>query len=118
MPSRIVKASACHQKLTSSFRLTIPQFRDVRLYFPHNIDFRGRAYPIPPHLNHLGSDVCRGMLMFDRPRMLGERGLYWLKIQLANVAGQDKYACVHVVGRVVELGGLLGCICSRRGSYV
>ena len=23
-------------------------------YFPHNLDFRGRAYPVPPHLNHLG----------------------------------------------------------------
>ena len=56
------------------------------------MDFRGRAYPIPPHLNHLGNDLCRGMLMFDKARMLGERGLWWLKVQLANVAGQDKYA--------------------------
>eukprot|EP00961_Rhodomonas_salina_P118328 1592539-Rhodomonas_salina.1 len=31
-------------------------------YFAHNLDFRGRAYPIPPHLNHLGSDICRGLL--------------------------------------------------------
>ena len=55
------------------------------------MDFRGRAYPIPPHLNHLGNDLTRGVLMFDKPRMLGDRGLWWLKIQLANVAGQDKY---------------------------
>lgn len=33
--------------------------------------------------------------------MLGERGLYWLKIQLANVAGQDKYGYCHIVCRGV-----------------
>ena len=26
------------------------------LYFPHNVDFRGRAYTMHPHLNHLGAD--------------------------------------------------------------
>jgi DNA-directed RNA polymerase len=31
----------------------------VYSYFPHNLDFRGRAYPIPPHLNHMGSDMSR-----------------------------------------------------------
>lgn len=38
------------------------QFKDDTFYFPYNMDFRGRAYPIPPNLNHLGSDLCRGML--------------------------------------------------------
>merc|ERR1712232_1175128 len=60
------------------------------LYFPHNIDFRGRAYPIPPHLNHIGDDVCRGLLMFADPKPLGEEGEYWLKISLANLLGKDK----------------------------
>jgi len=32
------------------------------LYFPHNMDFRGRVYPIPPHLNHMGADINRGLL--------------------------------------------------------
>ncbi|KAE8665551.1 DNA-directed RNA polymerase 3 [Hibiscus syriacus] len=30
-------------------------------YYPHNLDFRGRAYPMHPHLNHLCSDLCRGV---------------------------------------------------------
>ena len=59
-------------------------------FFPHNVDFRGRTYPIPPHLNHMGSDFCRGILTFDNGKALGERGLYWLKIHLANVFGKDK----------------------------
>jgi DNA-directed RNA polymerase len=62
----------------------------AELYFPHNIDFRGRAYPIPPHLNHIGDDVCRGLLMFADPKPLGEEGEYWLKISLANLLGKDK----------------------------
>jgi DNA-directed RNA polymerase len=24
-----------------------------KFYFPHNLDFRGRAYPMPPHLNQV-----------------------------------------------------------------
>lgn len=58
-----------------------------RLYFPHNIDFRGRAYPMPPHLNHMGADICRGLLQFAEPRALGEHGFRWLLIHLANVFG-------------------------------
>ena len=54
------------------------------------MDFRGRAYPIPPHLNHIGDDLSRGLLMFGEARPLGERGLRWLKIHLANLAGWDK----------------------------
>ncbi|QRW12717.1 DNA-dependent RNA polymerase [Ceratobasidium sp. AG-Ba] len=59
-------------------------------YMPHNVDFRGRAYPIPPHLNHIGDDLSRGLLLFAESRPLGERGLRWLHIHLANVFGYDK----------------------------
>ncbi|MED6185301.1 DNA-directed RNA polymerase 2B, chloroplastic/mitochondrial [Stylosanthes scabra] len=61
-------------------------------YYPHNLDFRGRAYPMHPHLNHLGSDLCRGILEFAEGRPLGQSGLHWLKIHLANLyaGGVDK----------------------------
>ncbi|XP_022946197.1 DNA-directed RNA polymerase 3, chloroplastic-like [Cucurbita moschata] len=54
-------------------------------YYPHNLDFRGRAYPMHPHLNHLSSDLCRGVLEFAEGRPLGKSGLHWLKIHLANL---------------------------------
>jgi DNA-directed RNA polymerase len=60
------------------------------IYFPHNIDYRGRAYPISPHLNHLGADINRGMLEYSESKPLGKSGLRWLKIHLANVIGKDK----------------------------
>lgn len=65
-------------------------FKDQTMYFPHNIDFRGRAYPIPPHLNHMGSDLNRSLLTFKNGQPIGERGIFWLKIHLANLCGKDK----------------------------
>lgn len=60
------------------------------------------AYPVPPNLNHLGSDLCRGMLAFAERKPLGPEGLDWLKIHLANLCGKDKvrfcvYVCVCVL---------------------
>lgn len=44
------------------------------------------------HLNHLSSDLCRGVLEFAEGRPLGRAGLRWLKIHLANLyaGGVDK----------------------------
>eukprot|EP00924_Labyrinthula_sp_SR-Ha-C_P010052 snap_masked-scaffold_40-processed-gene-0.36-mRNA-1 protein AED:0.20 eAED:0.22 QI:0/0/0/1/1/1/2/0/934 len=61
-----------------------------RFWFPFNYDFRGRVYPLPPHLNHLQGDLARALLMFQKGKVLGPRGLRWLKIHLANLFGNDK----------------------------
>ena len=54
------------------------------------MDFRGRVYPIPPHLNHIGHDLARGLLQFGVGKKLGKTGLRWLKIHTANLMGKDK----------------------------
>lgn len=59
-------------------------------YFPHNFDFRGRVYPIPPHFNHIGNDLVRGLLLFGKGKKIGSHGLRWLKIHTANLMGKDK----------------------------
>lgn len=64
--------------------------KEPKIFFPHSVDFRGRAYPIPPILNHIGSDISRGLLKFARGKELGTVGLQWLKIHLANLYGFDK----------------------------
>ena len=67
------------------------KFKDFEeIFFPYNMDFRGRAYPCTPHLSNVGSDLCRGMLKFAKAKPLGKNGLYWLKVHLANFAGKDK----------------------------
>lgn len=62
--------------------------KEPRFYFPHNVDFRGRAYPMHPHLNHLGADLSRGLLQFADSQPLGEHGMFWLYVQAANLWGQ------------------------------
>ncbi|GAB2219192.1 hypothetical protein Droror1_Dr00006823 [Drosera rotundifolia] len=78
----------------TELRLSVAQrMKDEEgFYYPHNVDFRGRAYPMHPHLNHLNSDLCRGVLQFAEGRRLGKSGLRWLKIHLANLygGGSDK----------------------------
>lgn len=62
-----------------------------RIYFPHQLDFTGRAYPIPVLFNHQGDDVCRGMLEFaDGKDCSSPQAQAWLKIHLANRCGEDK----------------------------
>ncbi|XP_043196144.1 DNA-directed RNA polymerase, mitochondrial-like [Amphibalanus amphitrite] len=65
-------------------------FRDRVLWLPHTVDFRGRAYPCPPHLSHLGSDLSRSLLKFARGKPLGQSGLDWLKVHLINLTGLKK----------------------------
>lgn len=86
-----IKIGLHSQRCFQNFQLEIAQaLKDKIFYFPHNIDFRGRAYPIPPYLNHIGADHCRGILMFGTGKELGESGLKWLKVHLSNVFGYDK----------------------------
>nr|XP_045605843.1 DNA-directed RNA polymerase, mitochondrial-like isoform X1 [Procambarus clarkii] len=70
-------------------------FRDRVFWFPHNMDFRGRVYPCPPHLNHLGSDVFRSVLQFAKGEKLGPHGLKWLKLHLINLTGFVKRETVE-----------------------
>lgn len=86
------KRSGLHSKRCfQNFQLEIARATvNETLYFPHNMDFRGRAYPIPPYLNHMGADNVRGLLVFAKGKELGEKGLWWLKVHLATVAGHDK----------------------------
>jgi len=76
-----------HHRSVATEYLPCPEF-----YYPHTLDFRGRAYPLHPSLQHLGDDSCRGLLTFAHPRPLGPHGLDWLFVHFANVwgNGEDK----------------------------
>ncbi|KAE8150605.1 hypothetical protein BDV25DRAFT_154124 [Aspergillus avenaceus] len=74
-----------------NFQLEVARaYRNETFYLPHNMDFRGRAYPLPPYLNQMGADNARGLLLFSEAKPLGHSGLRWLKIQIANLSGFDK----------------------------
>jgi DNA-directed RNA polymerase, mitochondrial len=69
---------------------TAATMKGRNFYFPSQFDFRFRAYPIPPGLNHYGADVARGLLMASEPAPLGPNGMHWIKVHAANSAGKDK----------------------------
>ncbi|XP_053981123.1 DNA-directed RNA polymerase, mitochondrial [Hylaeus volcanicus] len=79
----------------SLYRLSIANhFRDKIFWLPHNLDFRGRVYPIPPHLNHLSSDLGRSLLLFAKAKPLGPNGLDWLKVHVINLTSLKKSASI------------------------
>ncbi len=61
------------------------------LYFPHNLDFRGRAYPVAGSLHPQGNDLVKGLLRFaiGKP-VTTEAGRSWLAVHGANCFGIDK----------------------------
>uniref|UniRef100_H2Y632 DNA-directed RNA polymerase n=1 Tax=Ciona savignyi TaxID=51511 RepID=H2Y632_CIOSA len=75
----------------SLYKLSIANhYRDRIIWFPHNLDFRGRTYPVPRHLNYMGSDVSRSLFLFADGKPLGGSGLDWMKIHLINLTGTKK----------------------------
>uniref|UniRef100_A0A8C3VR43 DNA-directed RNA polymerase n=1 Tax=Catagonus wagneri TaxID=51154 RepID=A0A8C3VR43_9CETA len=90
---RLKMAREMHSLRTEAlYRLSIAQHLRGRIFWlPHNMDFRGRTYPFPPHFNHLGSDLARALLQFAQGRPLGPQGLDWLKIHLVNLTGLKKH---------------------------
>lgn len=78
-------------------------------WFPYNLDWRGRTYPIPVFLQPQGSDLARGLLQFGRGKKLGKTGARWLAIHGANVYGIDKVSLDDRVKWVTEnQGAILG----------
>lgn len=59
-------------------------------YLPHNVDFRGRVYPMVSFFSHHNEDLIRGMMMFWEAKPLGEEGYGWLCYQLANLHSAKK----------------------------
>ncbi|MGL5261744.1 MAG: DNA-directed RNA polymerase, partial [Bacteroides sp.] len=89
----MVKYYETMKELTQKRREITSFFQTVRdgytkVYFPVFFDFRGRMYynanPSPQ-----GSDIARSCLNFHKRKPLGSRGLFWLKVHLANSLGVD-----------------------------
>lgn len=56
-------------------------------YYSVSTDFRGRNYALSKHLNLQGGSLQKGLLEFAVPEKVGAKGIYWLKISLANAVG-------------------------------
>lgn len=64
---------------------------EPEIYFPYQLDFRGRVYAMPAMLHPQGSDVAKGLLRFAEGKPLADdTAVRWWKIHGANVWGEDK----------------------------
>lgn len=60
------------------------------IYFPHALDWRGRAYPVASYLHPQADDPAKALLEFSEGVPLGENGAFWLAVHGANCYGVDK----------------------------
>ncbi len=72
------------RKVVRVFELARTFDKSPAIYFPHNLDFRGRVYPIPSLLQPQGDDLAKGLLTFARGQPIGARGATWLAMHGAN----------------------------------
>ena len=62
-----------------------------KIWFPYQLDFRGRMYPIPVLFQPQGNDLAKGLLRFgEGKRIENEENLDWLRVHGANCFGVDK----------------------------
>lgn len=73
-----------------------------RIYFPHNLDSRGRAYPLPAFLNPQGPDYVKSLLEFAEGKPVDMEAAKWLAIAGANAWGQDKVSLSERVQWVAD----------------
>ena len=91
-------AKRSNRILVSQILRIANQFKEYeKIWFPHQMDFRGRLYPIPVLLQPQGTDLSKGLLHFAEGKQVDEvkggDGLSsadWLRIHGANTYGYDK----------------------------
>lgn len=83
-----------------------PQF-----YFPHQLDFRGRAYAVPMFLNPQGPDHAKALLVSAKGKPIGDgTGPGWLAIHGANTYGFDKAGLEERIAWTEERSDLIASV--------
>jgi len=96
---RISARMSVHQGLWVARRFA----EEDRIFYPHELDFRGRVYPIPLFgPSPQGCDWQKGLLEFADGKPLGDEGLRWLMIHVANLFGVDKVPFDERIAWVME----------------
>lgn len=66
------------------------EYKNIPFYFVWQYDKRGRLYSRGYDLNIQGNEYRKASLRFHNKEKLTDRGIYWLKVDLANTFGLDK----------------------------
>lgn len=76
---------------------------EAAIYFPMQLDFRGRVYAVPSFLNPQGADPAKGLLTFANGKPLHTpESVTWLCIHGANTWGNDKVSLEERQAWVME----------------
>jgi DNA-directed RNA polymerase len=82
-----------------------------RIYFPQQLDFRGRMYPVPMFLQPQGDDFAKGMLTFADGKPINDGvAAGWLAIHGANCFGHDKVSLEDRIQWVDDHEHLVGAV--------
>lgn len=74
-----------------------------KIYFPWNMDYRGRLYPMPTEINPQGDDLQKALLLFAEPEALTNNDcLKWFYIAGAGFAGLDKKPFQERINWILE----------------
>lgn len=79
-----VREADAHWITVHQIRRMANDYRGHEFWFPYSMDFRGRMYPLVPHLNPQGTDAAKGLLVFSKGKPLSKEGWRWLMIHGAN----------------------------------
>jgi DNA-directed RNA polymerase len=105
-----------HKRSNDRFRmlLRLSLARDLQsygfFYHAYTVDFRSRAYTTTDLLSPQSGDHDRSLILFAKPVKQTERGLYWLKVTVANLFDQDKKSFSDRVKWVDDNMGMLRSI--------
>lgn len=84
------------ERVAKSFQTTrilklAGEYQDMAsFWYVWYFDFRGRMYTATNGFSPQGPDMAKGLLRFANGKPLGRRGMYWLKVNMANRFGYDK----------------------------
>ena len=97
-------AKRSNRILVSQILRIANQFKDYeKIWFPYQMDFRGRMYPIPVLLQPQGTDLSKSLLHFAEGKDIkDEQSKRWFYIHGANVFGYDKANYEDRVGWVIQ----------------
>ena len=74
-------------RLNESLKIAEKFSEEDAIYFPHSLDFRGRAYPMPKVFNPQGDDIAKGLMHFAEGKPFKGDGSKWFLIHGANLFG-------------------------------
>ena len=78
---------SCRTRMTME---VVREFKDKVYYIPWSFDYRGRCYPIPNLLTPQDTDFGKSLILFNEGAEITEKGLDWIKFQLATTHSLSK----------------------------